>query len=98
MCNLRQITFWCALSLIAAPVAIADQGKIKACAICHGMDGYSDNPNHFPHLYGKSSAQIAKALKEYRAGKRHNKMMEKATRNLSDEDIDYLSDYYGNIK
>lgn len=86
---------------ISAPSQATNQSgknKIKTCTICHGVDGMSDNPDHFPSLYGKSAAQIAKALREFRSGERKNKMMEQATRNLTDEEITSLADYYGNIK
>lgn len=98
MRNKPLIVVLCSVALLASATGLADQNKVKPCTICHGIDGYSDNPDHFPHLFGKSATHIAKALREYRSGKRQNKMMEKATRNLSDEDIDFLADYYGNIK
>lgn len=88
----------CSVALLNPATGLTDQNKVKPCSICHGIDGYSDNPDHFPNLYGKSSAHIAKVLREFRSGKRQNKMMEKATRNLSDEDIVLIADYYGNIK
>ncbi|MDX1430952.1 MAG: c-type cytochrome [Gammaproteobacteria bacterium] len=70
------------------PVALG-----TACAGCHGTDGHSKGP--MPTIAGKSSDYIAKALKEFRDGKRSSTVMQRIAKGYTDEQIDALATLYG---
>lgn len=48
----------------------------------------------FPHLAGQPAIYLAKQLQAFRSGKRRNEMMDIIARDLSDEDIRILSEYF----
>ena len=72
-------------------------GKVLAgkCATCHGGAGISAQAA-WPNLAGQSSEHLVGALKAYKAGKRKNGMMEKAAKELSDQDTAGLAAYFAN--
>ncbi len=75
------------------------KGKIasRACAGCHGENGNSLTP-HVPNLAGNSAHYIAKALFDYRDGKRGDILMRTPTQYLSDDTIINLAAYYAKQK
>ena len=76
-------------------------GKKKAeelkCASCHG-DGDKTLDATYPRLSGQYPDYLAKALKEYRSGKRKNAVMAGQAQTLEPKDIDDLAAYYGSLK
>ena len=80
----------------AAGDAAAGKAKAKTCAGCHGANGLGSGAN--PKLAGKSEADIAQALKDYKSGKRANPMMKTFAAPLSDQDIENLAAYYASLK
>jgi cytochrome c553 len=85
-------------ALLAAPCAA--QGppskaaqKAQPCAVCHGQDGVGTSPI-FPNLAGQKALYLAKALREYRSGRRADPVMTVAARDLTDDDIELLAEYY----
>jgi len=83
-----------------------DTGDKKAlnitmiCSSCHGDNGISEIPI-YPNLKGKSSKDIALALKSYRDKSRKGKnaeVMYAVSAGLTDEDIEVISQYYGENK
>jgi cytochrome c553 len=77
--------------------AAAGQAKSAACAACHGPDGNSSNPE-WPKLAGQGAAYLAKQLREFKAGKRVNAVMQGMAAPLSDEDIADLAAFYAGQK
>jgi cytochrome c553 len=80
------------------PVAAADlsAGQAKAkeiCQACHGMDGNSATAD-YPKLAGQYPDYLAKALRDYQAGRRKNPIMAGMAAPLTPKDIDNLSAYY----
>lgn len=65
----------------------------KTCAACHGADGNSTAPI-YPRLAGQYHDYLARALQEYKSGKRQNAIMAGFAKTLSDADIDKLSRYF----
>ena len=89
------VTLGCALAspAIAADVA-AGQAKAKEiCQACHGMDGNSATAD-YPKLGGQYSDYLAKALRDYKDGKRKNPIMAGMAAPLTPKDIDNLAAYY----
>ena len=74
-------------------------GKAKAagCTGCHGLNGVSTNPA-YPNLAGQKDQYLAKAIKDYRDGKRKDAMMEGTVKGMSDPDIDNIATYYASLK
>jgi cytochrome c553 len=82
----------------AAPKGNAAAGKKKAtaCAACHG-DGNKTLDGTYPRLAGQYPDYLAKALREYRSGKRKNAVMGGQAQALKDQDIEDLAAYYGSL-
>ena len=89
-------------ALLSAPQTLAADiagGKAKAsgCSACHGLNGMATNPA-YPNLAGQKDQYLAKALKDYRDGKRKDAMMEGMVKGLNDADIDNIAAYYASLK
>lgn len=92
-----------ALLVFAAPAfaagakgnVAAGQEKSKTCASCHGATGNESLDDTYPKLAGQHPEYLAKALHDYKSGKRKNAIMAGFAGALSDEDINDLSAYYG---
>jgi len=90
------------LAFAAAPALAGDAeaGKKKAaevCAACHGPDGNSPTPD-FPRIAGQYEDYLAKALADYKSGKRDNPIMQGMAAPLSDGEIANLAAYYAQQK
>jgi len=85
----------CLLMAFSAHAGDASAGKAKSenCAQCHGENGKED-----PALAGMEEAKFIQAMKDYQAGARKHKKMEKAATGLSDADIGDLAAYYASLK
>jgi cytochrome c553 len=83
---------------LATPAQAADQaaGLAKAkeiCQACHGLDGNSATPD-YPKLAGQYPDYLAKALRDYQAGRRKNPIMAGMAASLTPADIENLGAYY----
>jgi cytochrome c553 len=89
-----------ALGLPHASAADRQAGRSSAagvCQACHGMDGLSKNPEA-PNLAGQIENYLAKALAEYRDGRRQNESMNIVAKELSDAEIANLAAFYASIE
>jgi cytochrome c553 len=83
----------------AAPTGadIVSQGNHKgatACATCHGNDGAGNEAAGFPRLAGLNADYLAKQLRDFKAGKRSNPIMNDVAGALSDEEIQTVAAYF----
>ena len=92
------------LALILINPAYSDVEKGKelsaSCAACHGDNGISLNPV-WPKLAGQNPKYLASQLHEFKKGpdgNRNNAVMYGIAVNLSDQDIEDLSEYYSSLK
>ncbi len=90
-----------ALLVLAANVHAADAGagktKASGCSGCHGLNGVSGNAL-YPNLAGQKEAYLAKAIKDYRDGRRKDAMMEGMVKGMSDADVADLAAHYAGLK
>jgi cytochrome c553 len=85
------------MSVATAGDAAAAQTKAKTlCASCHGPDGVSSNPL-WPNLAGQKEQYLAKALADYKAGKRTDPTMAPLAKMLGDDEIQNLAAYYAGL-
>ena len=87
-----------AAAVFALPAAAADlaAGQAKAkevCQACHGLDGNSATAD-YPKLAGQYPDYLAKALRDYQAGRRKNPIMGGMAAPLTAKDIENVAAYY----
>jgi cytochrome c553 len=68
----------------------------QACQACHGTDGLGTN-NAYPALAGQYRSYTVRVLTDYRDGKRKNAIMGGFAKNLSDQDINDLANWYSGL-
>jgi cytochrome c553 len=95
---MKRLALFVSFSLLAVHAAAADlaAGQAKAkeiCQACHGLDGNSATAD-YPKLAGQYPDYIAKALRDYQAGRRKNPIMGGMAAPLTPKDIDNLAAYY----
>ena len=79
---------------VAAPVAGLERpAKLGLCVACHGEDGFGRAPGT-PHLAGQDRQYLARALADYREGKRQHVPMSSLANSLQPVDIEALADWY----
>lgn len=88
-----------ALALCGAAQAAgnAQAGKQKAaqvCAACHGPAGDKPTAPENPILAGQHADYLARALHDYKSGKRANPIMKGFAAALSKQDIDDLAAWF----
>lgn len=71
--------------------------KAVTCSGCHGERGMSVN-DIWPNLAGQKAGYLAKALRDFREGRRTDPMMATFARHLSDDDIADLAAYYAALR
>jgi len=86
-----------ALAGTAQAAGNAEAGKAKAaqvCAACHGPEGNKPTAPENPILAGQHQDYLAKALKDYKSGKRNNAIMKGFAASLSNQDIADLAAWF----
>jgi cytochrome c553 len=81
----------------SSPLAALEGSAAKPlpnCVRCHGTDGTS-RQGAFPRLAGLSPVYIARALHDFRDGRRPSGFMQAAVSGLTDAEIDRLAAHYG---
>ncbi len=85
-----------------ALLASGDPGNGKAlakerkCAKCHGDVGVSDEPGD-ANIAGLRASYIYKQLRDYKDGKREDRDMKKATRDLDDREMADLAAWFASL-
>jgi cytochrome c553 len=78
-----------------------EKGKAKAaqvCAACHGADGAKPVAPENPILAGQYADYLAKALADYKSGKRANPVMKAFADQLSKQDIQDVAAWFASQK
>src|SRR5207244_8655958 len=79
----------------------AESGKAKiaqACAACHGPDGNRPSTPDQPILAGQYADYLAKALHDYKTGKRSNPIMKSFAAQLTRQDMEDLAAWFSSQK
>ena len=79
----------------------AQSGKSKAeqvCAACHGPDGNKPSAPDQPILAGQYQDYLAKAMRDYKSGKRANPIMKAFADPLSKKDMEDLAAWFSSQK
>ncbi len=80
-----------------AVAADLEAGKKKVqeiCAACHGIDGATPLTPDYPKLAGQYPDYLAKALRDYKAGRRKNPIMAGMAAPLTEQDIENVAQYF----
>lgn len=85
------------LYALAGDLKLGNEIALKQCQTCHGMDGIASIAMT-PNLSGQQKDYMIIQLQAYRDGKRQHPQMSIIAKNLSDADIDDVSEWYSNIK
>jgi len=78
-----------------------ESGKVKtaqACAAWHGPDGNRPSTPDQPILAGQYADYLAKALHDYKTGKRNNPIMKGFAAQLSKQDMEDLAAWFSSQK
>ena len=79
----------------------AGSGKAKTaqvCAACHGPDGNRPSAPDQPVLAGQYADYLAKALHDYKTGRRNNPIMKGFAAQLSRQDMEDLAAWFSSQK
>lgn len=89
-----------ALSLLLSGAALAQEDpfasvrdQIELCTGCHGENGASDNPE-FPILAGQHFYYTYVQLKDFKAGRRSNEIMEEITQELERSEMKLIAQFF----
>jgi cytochrome c553 len=92
------------VAMLPVPASAADMAAIAAgkktaatCAVCHGLDGLSRNPEA-PNLAGDNADYLIKQLKAFQDGTRQHEQMSIVAKGLSDSDVANVAAWYSSIK
>ncbi len=92
---LAGLVLLCAATAQAGGNAAAGKAKAaQVCAACHGPEGNKPAAPENPILAGQHPDYLAKALRDYRAGKRSNPIMKGFAASLSNQDIADLAAWF----
>ncbi|WP_318435409.1 c-type cytochrome [Photobacterium leiognathi] len=89
-------------SLMAMSKGDASQGEIKtpSCRFCHGSNGIATRPD-YPNLKGQQAEYLYNSMQAYLDGSRTgtmSEMMKAQLKNLSEQDIADIAEYYAQMK
>ena len=80
----------------AAVAGASGETIAYTCNGCHGTDGVSKGAA--PKLKGMPADYHAKALKEFKSGKKWSTIMQRIAKGYSDEEIEAVAQYYESLK
>lgn len=75
---------------------VVDQSVLDNCTSCHGKQGVSTN-SAWPNLAGQKRNYLVTQMRAFRDGIHQNALMSAPMQGLSNQQIDYLADYYAQL-
>jgi cytochrome c553 len=85
-------------SFAGGDAAAGKQIAEKVCVACHGVDGNKPSQPDQPILAGQYPDYLAKALSDYKSGKRENPIMKGFASQLSAKDMEDLAAWFSGQK
>src|SRR2546426_741795 len=82
----------------AGDAGLAHRHKTAMCIGCHGPDGNRPSTPDQPVLAGQYADYLAKALHDYKTGKRNNQIMKSFAAQLSKQDMEDLAAWFSSQK
>lgn len=85
--------------MIALPAGAQEQqarDHISQCFKCHGDDGIAKE-HDVPHLAAQQRDYLYNQLKMFRSGKRPHKEMRTMSRDMTDQELREIADYFGSL-
>ncbi len=70
------------------------EGRVEACAACHGKQGRSPEEGYAPSIAGKPAGYLHQQLLNFRDGRRQHRVMQGMLAYLSDEYLHEMASYY----
>jgi cytochrome c553 len=67
--------------------------QAAACVACHGRNGVG-TMEEYPNLSGQHADYLARALNDYRLGKRKNPLMQPFAQQLTQDDVEALAEFF----
>jgi len=95
--RLVRLTLAASIAVISCS-AFAQSGDVKArnwassCNACHGPNGNSEGV--MPVLAGRNKGDLAKAMEEFRDGKRKATVMHQIVKGYTPEELAAIADFY----
>ena len=80
----------------ARELTVGKRSVVETCAPCHGADGLAHDAE-VPNLAGQNASYLYNQLRAFRAGRRQHKEMLYMSRQLSDEDMRALAEYFSQL-
>lgn len=77
---------------VGDPIALGER-KARVCMSCHGPRGVSRVAS-YPSLAGQDREYLLAQLRDFKAGRRENPMMNSMVASLSDTDMQQLAAYF----
>lgn len=74
------------------------QNGIPACMSCHGADGEGNAAAAYPALAGLPKLYLIKQLNDFKSGSRHGGVMQPFARAMSDQQMEWVAEYYSGLK
>ncbi|MDH5325513.1 MAG: cytochrome c [Gammaproteobacteria bacterium] len=81
------------LTSLAQGDSEAGRSKARACQVCHGKGGKSNNPT-YPRLAGQHAKYIVKQLKAFKAGIRKDPIMNGMASTLNEQDMEDVAAFF----
>jgi len=90
-----------ALALLCTGPALAQSDDLvdliaEACAPCHGEEGIAKSVD-VPNLAGQHNVYLHNQLRAFQSGKRPHKEMRFMSRQMTDDDMRAIADYYSKL-
>jgi len=86
---------------LTAQLKVGKEKVQTICSACHGLDGVAASGGNsviIPNLTAQNKDYLIAKLKDYKSGKVNHPQMTLIAQMLTDDEIEYVSEWYSRIK
>ena len=86
---------------LTAQLKVGKEKVQTICSACHGLDGVAASGGNsviIPNLTAQHKDYLVAKLKDYKSGKINHPQMTLIAQMLTDDEIEYVSEWYSRIK